>query len=168
MSKPNLAMPASLARRPQYRGMPIPYMSPIGRDGVPLFSVDNEVLKLEVMHQRLCGLCGEKLGQWIGFIGDMDCMLDRIFEQPGMHIDCLQYAASICPYIARTNYQVHTRAKITGQVENIILLNAEMADYPRPERMLIYVTSDYEIIGGGPTLAARVAPHRKIIWIDKV
>ena len=167
MPKPNLEMPASLARRPQYRGMPIPYMSPIGADGAPKFSVDDERLKFEVITERLCGLCGESLGQWVAFIGEIANQENRVFQQPCMHLDCLQYAAQVCPYIANPGYSVRgmSTTNLSGPT---VVLNPERNNDPRPERMLIYITSEYEMVSNGQGIAVRVAPYKRVIWIDRV
>jgi len=182
-----MQMPASLARRPQYNGMPIPFMSPIDAEGRPLFSIDDEILKMRAINERLCGLCGEPLGQWIGFIGEAANRDARIFQQPGMHVNCIQYAATICPWIANPGYQVRNNAvpslarrpqcngmpipfmsPIDAEGRQILMLNPEAANDPRPERLLIYVTSDYYMVPNGQGLAVRVEPYKKIIWIDRV
>ena len=167
MSEPTLSMPASLARRPQYNGLPIPFMSPIDAAGRPMFSIDDELLKIKVIKDRLCGLCGEPMGQWVGFIGEQANKDARIFQQPGMHVECLLYASQVCPYIANPGYQVRSKVP-TNTSQPTVLINPEVKDDPRPERMLIYVTSEYKLVANGQGVAVEVAPCKKIIWIDRV
>ena len=53
--------PRSLRQRPRWRGLPVPFTTLMGPDGVPDFRSVDGGSRERCLVQRLCGLCGEKL-----------------------------------------------------------------------------------------------------------
>lgn len=98
-----MTMPDRLQRRPQWKGMPVPYTVLIGAedpDEVPNFKVTDMALWAMSMEDRLCALCGEPLDYWVWWIGSEEHVRRQIFFDLYMHRECADYACYSCPYIA--------------------------------------------------------------------
>jgi hypothetical protein len=92
-------IPKRLKQRPQWRGLPIPYIALIKADGQPDFRVTDEQKRRTVMINRWCQLCGDPLGRWMFFTGGPDCAKANHYFEPAAHLDCLIYAMQVCPFI---------------------------------------------------------------------
>lgn len=94
-------MPPALARRPQWKGMPVPYTTLISNEtGEPNFKVTDRAAWLIALADKLCALCGEALPYWVWYIGSAEHVSQEIVFDLAMHFDCAQWACLSCPYIA--------------------------------------------------------------------
>jgi hypothetical protein len=48
---------------------------------------------------RLCWLCGEKLGRHLAFVIGPMCAVNRNTSEPPCHRDCAEFAAQACPFL---------------------------------------------------------------------
>lgn len=134
-------VPERLRSRPtDERGYPIPFTTAV-IDGKPDFRVLDEARRQECMTARLCGLCGEKLGYWIAFVGGPRSVDSRAFNDPAMHEECARYALAVCPFLVRdTGRYSGPRA---GDAEKGIA-DSGTHQTERPEKIALYVTRGYE------------------------
>jgi hypothetical protein len=79
-------------------GNAIPYDYNVPANGSP--GHPDPVVRWQVLTRRLCGLCGDLLGQEVAFIGTPGQAYRRRFSIPGMHVDCARYAMSAIPMFA--------------------------------------------------------------------
>ncbi len=79
-------------------GEPILYDCTVPADGTAGRS--DPVIRWQVLTRRLCGLCGDRLGTEVAFIGTPGQAQRRRFSIPGMHVDCARYALSAIPLFA--------------------------------------------------------------------
>jgi hypothetical protein len=91
--------PKRLKVRPQWRGLPIPYIALIDAQGQPDFRVTDENKRASVIRNRWCQLCGEPLGKWMFFVGGPEAAKANQYFEPAAHLDCLIYAMQVCPFI---------------------------------------------------------------------
>lgn len=102
-------MPPRIASLPRdRRGYPVPYFvqwydgdrpSRPGV-GVPDFRVIDARASRTCEARNLCLVCGQALGRNLAFtIGPM-CVVNRISPDPPSHLDCANYAARVCPFLA--------------------------------------------------------------------
>jgi hypothetical protein len=95
----NVKPPKRLKVRPQWRGLPIPYIALITPDGAPDFRVTDEQKRSSVIRNRWCQLCGEPLGKFFFFVGGTEAAKANQYFEPAAHLDCLIYAMQVCPFI---------------------------------------------------------------------
>ena len=70
-------------------------------NGTPDFRVLSSVRFRRCKRERLCWLCGQKLGRYLVFaIGPM-CALTRTTMEPPSHYDCARYGVEVCPFLSR-------------------------------------------------------------------
>lgn len=94
-----MRIPTRLKKRPQWRGLPIPYIAYIDNEGKPDFRVTDEEKRISVMRYQLCQLCGEPLGRFMFFVGGTEAAKANQYFEPAAHLDCLLYAMQVCPFI---------------------------------------------------------------------
>jgi len=105
-------MPDRLRRRPQFQGMPIPFSTLVGPDGMPDYKVTDVAAWHICMDEKLCFLCAEPLGYWCWYLGAKHHFENEIVYDLGAHEECCRYAAHICPYIAYGKaYGTHIKQK---------------------------------------------------------
>ena len=99
--RPELAaiVPPRMCQRPvDHRGYTVPWFVE-WIDGKPDFRVMDRRKFFLAINNRLCWLCGEKLGVFMTFcIGPM-CVVNRITSEPPCHLECAEYAAKGCPFL---------------------------------------------------------------------
>jgi hypothetical protein len=102
-----MTMPARIARLDRDpRGYPIPWNVLRADDGTPFFTVNDDRRAFVALREGLCPICGERLGQWIWFVGGPQSAFHPdgyYFDLPG-HRECMEYALVTCPYLAMPKY----------------------------------------------------------------
>ncbi len=82
------------------RGYPVPwFVEWIG--GVPEFRVMDPMKWRRSVKERLCWICGKRLGAWLCFVLGPMCGITRTTSEPPCHRECAQWAARFCPFLAR-------------------------------------------------------------------
>ena len=97
----DIRMPARMSRLPiNERGYPIPYFVAVKANGEHDFRYADAEKFESCIKQRLCWLCGDRLGQYMVFaIGPM-CVVNRNTSEPPCHLECAQYACRACPFLS--------------------------------------------------------------------
>jgi|SRR5215475_6720162 len=89
-----------------HRGYPIFAMAFRDRDGRPHFTINDDLLRHQMLVEERCSLCGTKLfrGRW--FVGGPSSALHPrgAYVDPPMHDECVHYALRVCPYLATPGY----------------------------------------------------------------
>lgn len=83
------------------RGYPIPFFVAQLPDGKFDFRIVDPVKLRRCVREKLCWVCGEKLGKHITFpIGPM-CMITRVSSEPPSHTDCAEWSVRGCPFLSK-------------------------------------------------------------------
>lgn len=134
-------IPRRLSRRPKdARGYPIGCLVLITPDGKPDFRATDVRQWLAIVRNRCCALCGEPLESNIAFIGGPRSHESRTFTDPGMHLECAQYAMKVCPYLAMPT--AHHSRKITP-IAGLALKVTEHVSTEKPDRFFIGIAMSY-------------------------
>jgi hypothetical protein len=70
-------------------------------DGVPDFRITDTAFFVRAIKERLCWLCGRKLGRHLAFVIGPMCALTRTTSEPPSHLECARYAVQVCPFLSR-------------------------------------------------------------------
>jgi hypothetical protein len=96
-------MPARIRALPRdRRGYPIPVTVMRDKMHLPHFTMNDALIVARCARDRLCGICGERLGVFACFVGGPGSAFHpagRYFDGP-MHRDCGAFALRTCPYLA--------------------------------------------------------------------
>jgi hypothetical protein len=100
----SIETPQCIARLPQARGFHIPWFVP-WIDGKPEFRVaDGKKFQLAIM-DRLCWICGDSLGRYLTYVAGPMCGINRVSAEPPSHLECARYAAKVCPFLSRPDFE---------------------------------------------------------------
>jgi len=117
-----MTIPERVARRPRYKGYPIPFTTLVVND-IPDFKGTDLDKWRDCITNRLCGICGERLDYWVWWLGGPACFEHGHFFDFAMHEDCARYSATICPYIAYTRQYADWTKMHEGYTLNILPVN---------------------------------------------
>ena len=146
----------TLDDRPKYKGLPIPFVQAFKADGTtPDFTAIDPIKAMECARHRLCGLCGEKMGWWVAFVGGPQSAKLGTYGDPAMHPECAEQALELCPHIA--NQRTSRATKVAPNV-------VEQAGYvaAKPEQWCVYITRNFELKGFGNNWFIKAAAAKRI------
>jgi hypothetical protein len=144
----SVPMPGRIRALPRNRvGYPIPFFAAT-IDGERDFRVGDPDAYRACITDRACWVCGQRRrAKEHAFVVGPMCVVNRISQDPPCHVECAEYAAKVCPFMARPNMVRRER----GLPDNIG--NAGVAIQRNPGACLIWVTDKFELIrpsvGGG-------------------
>ena len=99
-------MPARVAGLPRNQvGYPIPWFVATLDDGVRDFRVGDLAKMVDATNDKLCWICGGRLGAFMTFVIGPMCAVNTISGEPPSHRDCATYAARVCPFLSRPDMQ---------------------------------------------------------------
>jgi hypothetical protein len=82
------------------RGYPIPWFV-AWLDGAPEFRAMDPGKWALAVRERLCWVCGDPMGKFITFVLGPMCGVNRTTSEPACHLDCAEWSAQNCPFLAR-------------------------------------------------------------------
>lgn len=80
------------------RGYPVPWFVP-WVDGVPIFPAMDPNKRRRAWGQRLCWVCGQKIGRVQAFVIGPMCAVNRTSAEPPCHLQCARFSARNCPFL---------------------------------------------------------------------
>lgn len=115
-------LPDRIARLPlDERGFPIPwFVAWFG--GKPDFRVIHTPRYRQAWDGQLCWVCGQKLGSFRAWVMGPVSLIEGATPEPPAHLDCGQFAARRCPYLANPRMRRNGRAlPAHGQAAGVTL-----------------------------------------------
>jgi len=90
------------------RGLPIPYVVLIDKEGTPHFKVNDSHKEFECIDKRLCHVCGKSLRREFWMIGGQISAFhpNGVFNDPPVHKECGIFSLQNCPYLINSNYKI--------------------------------------------------------------
>lgn len=93
-------MPARIAALPVYRGYPVPWFVEYV-SGEPEFRIADSKKRVRAVREKLCWVCGERLGSYLCFVIGPMCGINRTTSEPPCHLECARWSAVNCPFLTR-------------------------------------------------------------------
>lgn len=115
-----IEIPDFLSHLPVWQGKPVPF-SVIWIDGVPDFRVIDHAKRVRCVMERLCAVCGRKLGEYGWFIGGpLSLVTNSLFADPPQHEHCGRFSIQICPFLNGTITESSDTSKrpVAGSIVN--------------------------------------------------
>jgi hypothetical protein len=151
-----------LAARPTdpRRRLPIPYVQLVNPGGTANFAAIDGPKALRAASTRDCGLCGQRMGRWVAFLGGPRNLEHGGYLDPPMHVSCAEDATRLCPHLAR---QKVPRRPDGGDPTIITPPGFVEA---KPDRWAMWITDSYtwRINAGTGTYVFLPGPPRQIRW----
>ncbi len=112
-------------------------------EGHPLnFRAVNPANMVRCGKERLCGVCGQRLAYWMYFLGGDQDRTDRLFGEPPMHRECLEYSLHVCPFLSHSYEPLH---KPVSDEHGAFMGKDPNRHNSRAERMVIYQTRAFKM-----------------------
>jgi len=148
-------IPPRLAGRPRdRRGYPVPYIVMLDANGKPDFRVSDTLKVMRVVELRLCGLCGQPMGRYMGFIGGPQSFQSHCNTDPPSHVECAEYALKVCPFLANPSMHYAEKIPMLAGAKTIVIPEMPVE---RPERFFLATAKSVEWVrlpSGNPVLQA--------------
>ena len=96
MNTSEIAIPEFLSHLPVFSGLPVAF-TVAWSNGRPDFRVIDPACVEACVLDRLCAICGRRLGEYCYYIAGPSSRAHEVFSDPPMHEHCADFAASICP-----------------------------------------------------------------------
>ncbi len=136
-----------LARRPTFRGLPVPYFASTRPDGTPDFKVIDETRRIHCMREKRCWICGEFLGYWMVFVGGPRSAESRLYLDGPSHKECVDDALRLCPFIlGKTGYTESQKAPPRWKQWLAKARVITLVDPVAPETMVLYTTRRFSLV----------------------
>jgi|SRR5580765_70481 len=95
-----MEIPKFLEHMPVYQGLPVPH-TVMWVDGKPDFRVIDHSRVQDCVMNRLCAICGRKMGEYLWFVGGPKSLEESsLFVDPPQHEKCARFALEVCPFLS--------------------------------------------------------------------
>jgi hypothetical protein len=94
-------IPDRMKKLPVERGYPVPWFVQKFGDHYDFRVVDQRKYA-PAYYQKLCWLCGEKLGSALAFVIGPMCAINRAIGEPPAHRECAEFSLVACPFLNQT------------------------------------------------------------------
>ena len=132
-------IPQRLRSLPVQNGFPVPWFV-AQVNGVYDFRVVDYPKFKPAIKQRLCWICGQKLGAYLAFpIGPM-CCINRTISEPPSHTECAEWSIKACPFLIQKQETRRETNLPEGFKEA-----AGKAIARQPGAVCLWVTNKYDI-----------------------
>lgn len=154
-------LPDNMRRLPlDARGYPVPWFVE-WVNGVPDFRIIKRAAIGIAHNERRCWICGNKRAHRAAFVIGPMCAVNLVSSEPPSHLDCAEFAARACPFLAiptakrrEANKPPHREMAGIGIVRN-------------PGVTLLWITESYKPFRteiGEPGILFRIGPPLRVLW----
>lgn len=154
-------IPKRLLSRPVERGYPVPYfVAQIDGGGYDFRVVDARKFAPAIA-QKLCWICGQRLGSYLAFtIGPM-CAINRTISEPPSHRECAEWSLKACPFLTQREQERRTNDLPQGVVES-----AGCPIKRQPGAVLLWITQSYKVVKapGGNGILFQIGEPLETHW----
>lgn len=152
-------MPERINRLPiDDRGYPVPWFVEYV-NGKPDFRVIDGRKLVRAVKEKLCWICGEKLGTYLAFtIGPM-CAINRTISEPPSHRECAEFSARVCPFLSLPKKKRDEEDLPAGAVEA-----AGIGLKRNPGVVCVWITKGYMIMRVENGILFRIGDPLETKW----
>jgi hypothetical protein len=128
------------------RGYVVPYFVD-WVDGKPEFRAMDPKKYVAAIRQKLCWVCGKRLGVNVCFVAGPMCGINRTSSEPPAHLECGRWSARNCPFLSnprmvrREDEQINNEMMRSGAPGFAITRN--------PGVVMLWITRQFELFPDG-------------------
>jgi hypothetical protein len=154
-------LPARMRGLPvDHRGFPIPWFV-AWQDGAPVFPAMDARKLGQAWRERLCWVCGQKLGRVSAFVIGPMCAINRTSAEPPSHLECARFSARCCPFLSRPQMARVPRDNYGGTREAVAGVMLER----NPGVTLVWQTLRPDMFGvGRGAVLFNIGPPHCVEW----
>lgn len=137
------------------RGYPIPWF--VGSvDGKRDFRVADQSKRVLAVRDRLCWICGGKLGRYLAFVIGPMCAVNRNTSEPPSHRECAIFAATACPFLILPKSDYRKPPEGGTQLPHALPGN--------PGVCCVWITTSYKPYRVDGSWLIRIGPVEEALW----
>src|SRR5258708_35755545 len=88
-------------------------------DGKPEFRAMDGKKFVRAVREKLCWVCGERLGRYMTFVAGPMCGINRTSSEPPSHLECARWSARNWPFLSNPEMIRRIDEKIGGDMSNV-------------------------------------------------
>jgi hypothetical protein len=142
------------------RGYPVPFFV-AWIDDKPDFRVMDPEKWQRAVKDRLCWVCGKRLGSYMVFVLGPMCGITRTSAEPPCHLECARWSAINCPFLARPHMVRREHEQLLAQGA---VISGESIER-NPGVSALWICHDYKLFrpnGGG--MLIEVGDPEEVQW----
>jgi hypothetical protein len=143
------------------RGYPIPWFVDYLDDGTPEFrAMDARKFKRSVK-EKLCWVCGHRLGVHVTFVAGPMCGINRTAPEPPSHRECAEYSARNCPFLNNPRMVRREDGLPEGAAESMAGLGIKR----NPGVVMLWHTRQYEVFKVDNGVLIQMGEPESVEWL---
>jgi hypothetical protein len=128
------------------RGYPVPWFV-AWVDGKPEFRAMDTKKFIRALREKLCWVCGHRLGVNVCFVAGPMCGINRTNSEPPSHLDCARWSAVNCPFLSKP--RMVRREDDVMDNAGFREKAAGLAITRNPGVAMLWITRQYEVFNDG-------------------
>lgn len=151
-------IPKRLLTLPIERGYPVPWFV-AEVDGHYDFRVVDARKFKPAIENKLCWICGQRLGTYLAFsIGPM-CAINRTISEPPSHRECAEWSIKACPFLTQKEQE-----RRTNNLPSDVREAAGCGVKRQPNAVLLWITKSYKVLQVHNGLLFRIGEPIETYW----
>jgi hypothetical protein len=128
------------------RGYPVPWFV-AWHDGKPEFRAMDGEKFVRAVREKLCWVCGGRLGTRVCFVAGPMCGINRTSSEPPSHLECARWSAVNCPFLSNPRMVRREDEEINNARfrDNA----AGLAIARNPGVAMLWITRQFEVFDAG-------------------
>jgi len=114
-------------------------------DGKPEFRAMDPRKWVRAVKEKLCWVCGQRLGRFMVFVAGPMCGINRTSGEPPCHLECAQWSARNCPFLANSAAIRRVDEVVGADMSNA----AGLALTRNPGVTMLWTCLDYSVFDDG-------------------
>lgn len=131
-------------------------------NGKPEFRAMDREKFVRAIKEKLCWVCGERLGVHVCFVAGPMCGINRTSSEPPSHVECGQWSARNCPFL--NNPRAVRREDEAINSSNLRNNSAGIALTRNPGVTMLWVTRSYEIFRTDTGPLIQMGEPERVEW----
>jgi hypothetical protein len=131
-------------------------------NGEPEFRAMSRQKFTRAITEKLCWVCGNRLGANLCFVIGPMCGVNRISSEPPSHLDCARWSARNCPFLTRPHMVRREDDLLNNQT--IQETSAGVCLTRNPGVTALWVTRDYRLIRDGKGFLFNIGDPHMVEW----
>lgn len=143
------------------RGYPVPWFV-AWVDGKPEFRAMDPEKFVRAIREKLCWVCGERLGVHVCFVAGPMCGINRTSSEPPSHLECAKWSAENCPFLSNPRMVRREDDQINN--ERLRENAAGIALARNPGVAMLWITRQFEVFRTGKGLLIQMGEPERVEW----
>lgn len=143
------------------RGYVVPWFV-AWENGKPEFRAMDQSKWVRAVEEKLCWVCGGKLGVHICFVAGPMCGVNRTASEPPSHLECARWSAQNCPFLSNPRMVRREDERINNAV--IREKAAGFAITRNPGVAMLWITRQYEVFRAPNGYLIQMGEPESVEW----